>query len=86
MELGRSSREAVSAHDIDPLPCRDIQLRVGPGEWFLESPFSPVATVAEDGILSIWGISLGMHRLFSLDGRFLNISVGQSETDAAPVR
>lgn len=74
-----------SAYDIDPLPCRDIQLRVGTGEWFLESPFSTVTTMAEEGILSIWGISLGMHRLFSVDGRLTNISVSTSEIAVAPV-
>lgn len=77
---------SFSAYDIDPLSCRDIQLWVGTGEWFLESPFSPVMTAADDGILSIWGVSLGLHRLFSVDGRLTNISVSASETAVAPVR
>jgi hypothetical protein len=77
---------SFSAYDIDPLSCRDIQLRVGAGEWFLESPFSPATTVADDGVLSIRGVSLGMHRLFTVDGRLTNISVSTSETAVAPAR
>jgi hypothetical protein len=77
---------SFSAYDIDPLSCRDIQLRLGTGEWFLESPFSLVTTAADDGVLSIRGVSLGMHRLFAVDGRLMNISVNASETVVAPVR
>jgi hypothetical protein len=77
---------SFSAYDIDPLSCRDIQIRAGAGEWFLESPFSPVTTAADDGILSILGVSLGMHRLFTVDGRLTNICVSASGTAVAPVR
>jgi hypothetical protein len=75
-----------SAYDMDPLPCRDIQVKVGAGDWFLESPLSSVASSAEDGALALNGISLGMHGLFSTAGHEMKINVRASETVVLPVR
>ena len=75
-----------TAYDIDKLPCRDVDVNVGTGEWFTESPFSAVTSVTGNGILSLAGLSLGMHGLFSVDGRFLMMDVGRTETVVLPIR
>jgi hypothetical protein len=77
---------SFSAYDIDLLPCRNIQVKAGAGEWFLESPYSSVTTLAEEGTLTLWGMSLGMHGLFSVDGHLMKINVGKSETVVRSVR
>jgi hypothetical protein len=75
-----------SAYDIDQVLCRDVDVDAGAGEWFMESPFSALTTVTGEGTLSLAGISLGMHRLFSVDGRLIVIDVGRNETAVLPVR
>jgi hypothetical protein len=69
-----------SAYDIDLLPCRDINVKAGAGEWFMESPFSPVTALVQEGTLTLRTICLGMHTLFSIDGRLVKIDVGRKET------
>jgi len=75
-----------TAYDIDELPCRDVDVNAGTGEWFLESPFSAVRSLTGKGTLSLAGVSLGMHGLFSVDGRLMMINVGRIETAVLPVR
>lgn len=75
-----------TAYDIDVLPCRDIYVKAGSGEWFMESPFSAVTTPTEAGTLSLPGVSLGMHGLFSVDGHLTMINVTGTETVLMPVR
>ena len=75
-----------TAYDIDELPCRDVDVKAGTGEWFMESPFSTVTSLTRDGTLSLPGISLGMHGLFSVDGRLMMIDVGRIETAVLRVR
>ncbi len=75
-----------TAYDIDELPCRDVFVKAGPGEWFTESPFSTVASIAGEGTLSLPGVSLGMHGLFSMDGRLVMIDVGRIETAVKQIR
>jgi hypothetical protein len=77
------SREALTAWDIDRLPCRDAELQTGPGTWFLESPFA-AAVAAEGGWTRLAGVSLGSHRLYSLSGASWKVEVGPQE--AAMVR
>jgi len=54
---------AFTAHDIECLPGRDVQLTPGAGEWFLESPFSSVMLLAEGATLELHDVPLGMHPL-----------------------
>jgi len=74
-----------TAYDIDELPCRNVDVKVGAGEWFMETPFSAVATVTGERTLGLAGVSLGMHGLFSMDGRLLVIDVGRVDTAVLPV-
>jgi hypothetical protein len=75
-----------TAYDVDELPCCDVVVNAGRGEWFTESPFSAVASVTGEGVLSLAGVSLGIHRLFSVDGRLVVIDVGRNETAVRTVR
>ena len=74
-----------SAYDIDLLPAREVALRPGAGEWFLENPcMSPCR--AEDGNPVIFpSLSLGSHALFSVDARRIRIWVGADETVIGPL-
>ena len=69
-----------NAYDIDPLPGRDVTVRPGAGEWFLESPFCPVMTVQADGTLTLLNLALGMHGLFSMNGQMNRIDVSPAGT------
>ena len=75
-----------TAYDIDKLQCRNVDVNAGTGEWFLESPFSTVTSSTGEGALSLAGVSLGMHGLFSMDGRLKMINVGRTETAVRPIR
>lgn len=75
-----------TAYDIDKLSCRDVEVNAGRGEWFMESPFSTVTSLIGEGTLSLAGVSLGMHGLFSADGRLMMIDVGRIETVVLPIR
>jgi hypothetical protein len=75
-----------TAYDIDALPCRDVCVKAGPGEWFTESPFSTVTDLAAEGTLTLPGVSLGMHGLFSVDGRLMMIDVRRTETAVLQIR
>jgi hypothetical protein len=83
---GELATGKFTAYDLDALPCRDVYVKAGPGEWFMESPFSTVTSLTEQGTLSLPGVSLGMHGLFSVDGRLMMIDVGRTETVVMPVR
>jgi hypothetical protein len=73
-----------TAYDIDLLPHREVTVETGPGEWFSESPFSGVMVADTAGTITMPSLSLGMHGLFSLEGRALRICVGQRETPILP--
>ena len=75
-----------TAYDIDALPCRNVDVNTGTGEWFMESPFAAVTSVTGAGTLSLAGVSLGMHGLFSTDGRFLIMDVHRTETAVLQIR
>jgi len=74
-----------TAYDIDPLPSRDVELDVGDGQWFLESPFAAVRRVDSGGTLVLPAVPLGLHTLFSLEGARIGISVGEKETVVGPM-
>jgi hypothetical protein len=74
-----------TAFDIDALPSRNVELAVGEGQWFLESPFATVRCVASGGTLVLPAVLLGPHTLFSLEGARIGISVGQKETIVGPM-
>lgn len=83
--------EAVAAgdftsYDLDRLPCRDAAACTGPGEWFLESPFSSPRAAGADGNLVLPGVSLGTHLLYSLQGTTRMIWIGEGEVIVGPVR
>ena len=90
LDLQRIEEELAAgkftAYDIDPLPCRDVYLKARAGEWFMESPFSAATSLVEEGTLNLPGVSLGMHGLFSVDGRLTMINVRETETVVLPVR
>jgi hypothetical protein len=67
-----------TAWDIDPLPARDARASVGPGSWFLESPFA-LPTTAQDGVVAMGGVPRGSHRLFSLAGFCWRLEIGEGE-------
>lgn len=67
-----------TAWDIDLLPAREARAAVGPGSWFLESPFS-LPAAAENGVVVVGGVSRGSHRLFSLAGSCWRLEVGEGE-------
>jgi hypothetical protein len=69
----------LTAWDIDMLPCRDAVVEPGPGTWFLESPFSS-SFEAVHGRVTLTGVSLGCHRLFSIAGTSWRLELGQQET------
>ncbi len=73
-------RGDFSAYDIDLLPARDVTLKPGEGQWFLESPFSPVCRIGDSELLTLPGLSLGLHALFREEGGMIRISVGENET------
>ncbi len=80
------ARGEFTAYDMDELPCRDVYVNAGPGEWFMESPFSSVTTLTREGNLGLTGVSLGMHGLFSVDGHLTLINVSGTEVVVMPVR
>jgi hypothetical protein len=83
---GKLAAGKLTAYDIDELPCRNVEVKVGTGDWFMETPFSAVATVNGEGTLGLAGVSLGMHGLFSVGGRLFVIDVGSVGTTVLPVR
>jgi hypothetical protein len=64
-----------TAYDIDTLPQRDLLARPGPGEWFLESPFSAIQVPDAQGVIMLRGLCDGTHTLFSVEGGMLRIAV-----------
>ena len=74
-----------SAYDIDALPARQVALRPGAGQWFLESPFSSPGSVGDGDLLIFPSLGLGTHALFSADGRRIMIWVGAEETVIGPL-
>jgi hypothetical protein len=80
------ARGEFTAYDIDVLPCRDVYVNAGAGEWFMESPFATVTTLTREGTLSLTGVSLGMHGLFSVEGHLTLINVSGTEIVVMPVR
>jgi hypothetical protein len=75
-----------SASDIDPLPRRDLTVVPGAGQWFLESPFSGVMSADPAGVLTVRSLALGMHGLFSTEGRALMLYVGPREAVVTEIR
>ena len=71
---------SFTAYDIDLLPRREVTVMAGPGEWFFESPFSDVMVADALGAVTAPRLTLGMHGLFSVEGKALQVYVGQRET------
>jgi hypothetical protein len=65
-----------TSRDIDPLPCLDVRVCPGPGEWFLESPCAAPAPVEAGEELLLPSVPGGMHTLFSAGGARVRIFVG----------
>ncbi len=82
-ELARGS---FSAWDIDPLADRAVELRVGQGTWFLESPFASPIDVSASPELLLPKLSLGMHELFSTTGSWIRLYVQEREVTVMPRR
>ncbi|MBN1696915.1 MAG: hypothetical protein JW881_05330 [Spirochaetales bacterium] len=73
-----------SIRSIKRLPCREIALDPGEGDWFTESPFSPLYRV-EQGRLLTEQFPYGYHRLFRLSsGVAYTFYVDQKETLIIP--
>ena len=70
------ARGEFTAWDIDPLPCRAVEVCPGPGTWFLESPFSP-SFPAKEGTVFLPLVPFGMHELFALDGQGWTLQVDE---------
>jgi hypothetical protein len=72
-----------NAYDLDPLPKSDVGLRVGAGEWILESPFRQPGIADAEGTLLLPGLDYGLHHIFSRGAR---IDVYLDARGAASVR
>lgn len=79
----RIAEGAFTAWDLDELPCRAVAAAVGPGSWFLESPFS-VPVAAERGVVNLGEVTMGTHRLFSFAGGSWRLQVGEGEMLVLP--
>ena len=66
--------------DIGLLPAREVVIRPGSGEWFLESPFRAPCRVSEGEDLSLGRLSVGMHALYEVAGGRLLLYVTEAET------
>jgi hypothetical protein len=66
---------SFNVYDIDALPGRDVTVKPGVGQWFLESPFCLVMTAQADGTLTLVNLAQGMHGLFSVNGHRDRIDV-----------
>jgi hypothetical protein len=75
-----------SAWDLDLLPQRDATFTAGPGQWFFESPFSDTMTADPAGMVTAHSLTIGMHGLFSVEGRSLLLYVGPREIVVAEGR
>lgn len=76
--------EAIAAgsftfYGLDRLPCRDVEVPAGPGEWFLESPFAGPRAAGPDGTLVLPEVTIGAHMLYSLEGTRRMLWIGESE-------
>lgn len=80
------ARGDFSVYDVERLPCRDVRVEAGQGDWLLESPFRNVLRAEADGALLLPCMALGTHSLFSVDGRCIRISVQERVTAAIRVR
>ena len=80
----RLMRGDFSAFDFDLLPTRSVTLQPGPGEWFLETPCASPWKIVDESPITLPCLSIGMHTLFSVDGRKLDIWVGEKETVVGP--
>jgi hypothetical protein len=72
-----------NAYDLDLLPRSDVGLRVGAGEWILESPFRQPGIADAEGTLLLPGLGYGLHHIFSRGAR---IDVYLDARGAASVR
>jgi hypothetical protein len=86
---GAGVAEAIIAgsftfYDLDRLPCREVEVQAGPGEWFLESPFSTPLAAGQDGTLVLPSVTLGAHLLFSLQGNRRMIWIGDTGVTVGP--
>jgi hypothetical protein len=68
-----------SAYDINARESRDISVTVGAGAWFLESPFGGTGEPDREGAVTLPGITLGCHALYSTGGRLIRINVESQE-------
>lgn len=73
-----------SSWDIDPLPCLDVLVSPGPGEWFLESPFATPVPAGSGEVLLLPSVPQGMHTLFSTAGERIRIFVDGERSVIGP--
>ncbi len=77
---------SFTAFALDLLPRRDVEVAVGEGTWFLESPFSVPCTPGADGTVGFADVPLGAHTLFSDMGARRSMWVGTAEVLVGPPR
>jgi hypothetical protein len=58
-----------TAWDLDLLPCADVSVRTGEGEWFVESPFAAPQDAGPAGMVRLSALPYGIHSLFGPGGR-----------------
>ncbi len=81
---GAIAAGSFTFYGLDRLPCRDVEVQAGPGEWFLESPFSTPRAAGPDGTLVLPAVTLGVHLLFSLQGTRRMIWIGENGVTVGP--
>jgi len=74
-----------SSYDIVRLPCRDLAVAPGGGEWFLESPFASVREANDGESILLAGVPSGQHTLFSTAGSRVGIFVSETLVVIGPV-
>ena len=80
LAAARLAAGAFRVTDLRARPSRSITLSVGPGLWFLESPFAVPVEVAPETSLSFPEVPLGFHRLLEADrGWVADLWVGERE-------
>jgi hypothetical protein len=71
-------------YDIDLLPLRDIRVDAGEGRWVTESPFRNAAESDAAGVLRLADVSVGLHTVFSSDGKIVKVDVRGNEVISSP--
>jgi hypothetical protein len=73
-----------TSYDLDFLPEATVRIAVGPGEWFLDSPFRGVEATDPFGVLVLAHVSHGRHLLAATDGRLAALWVDRQGAVTLP--